>query len=122
MTNAKPRISVDYRDDITVVRLMNEKILETEDIQGLESSIMPLVEQTGPIKLVVDFSAVKFLSSAVLGVLIRVSKRVYETGGELALCGLNSKILQVFKVTRLEKIFAIHPDAEKAVAFLRQSS
>ena len=62
-----------------------------------------------------DFGNVRFLSSAVLGLLIRISKRVYEQDGRLRLCSINPKIYEVFKITRLTKTFDIYKDVESAI-------
>lgn len=118
MDEIKPRISVDYAEGMTVVRLMDEKILDADNIQGIEDSIMPVIEQAEQIRLLVDFSNVKFLSSVMLGVLIRISKRVYERDGKLGLCGINPKIYEIFKITRLNKIFDIYEDTNEALSKL----
>ncbi|HAL45375.1 MAG TPA: hypothetical protein DCP47_05590, partial [Phycisphaerales bacterium] len=72
MEDVKPRIGIYYAQDATVITITDEKILEDEDIKALEDSIIPLVE--GPVTIIIDFSNVRFLSSAVLGLLIRISK------------------------------------------------
>jgi anti-sigma B factor antagonist len=115
MAEIKPKISVEYVDKATVVGFTDEKILEDKDIKALRESIMSLVEQAGRIKLVLDFGNVRFLSSAVLGLLIRLSKRIYEQEGELKLCNINPKIYEVFKITRLTTTFDIHKDVESAI-------
>jgi anti-sigma B factor antagonist len=61
---------------------------------------------------------VQFLSSAVLGLLIRISKKVYEHDGQLKLCSINPKIYKIFKITRLTKIFDIYNDIESATESL----
>ncbi len=115
MNEAHPRISVEYGQNATIVTLTDEKILEQETIQSLEDSIMPLIGQGEGINLIIDFCNVQFLSSSVLGLLIRISKRVYESSGSLKLCGINPKILEVFRITRLDKVFDIYQDREGAV-------
>jgi len=115
MTQIKPRISVDYTDKAVIIKFTDEKILEDKDITAVRDAIMSVVEQTQRINLVLDFSNVKFLSSAVLGLLIRVSKKVYERDGQLRLCNINPKIYEIFKITRLTKVFDIYPDTENAV-------
>ena len=85
MAQDNPKIIVEYLSDAAVVTLTDEKILEEVDIQALESSLTPLIEQTPGIKMVLDFSNVQFLSSAVLGMLIRTSKKIYESNGQLKL-------------------------------------
>ena len=70
------------------------------------------------INLILDFTNVKFLSSAVLGLLIRVSKKIYEQDGQLRLCDISPRIYEIFKITRLTKIFDILPDRAAATASL----
>ena len=116
-----PNMSIEYRGQVVVATLTDEKILEESQLLGLEGSFMPLIEQNPGIQLIVDFESVKFLTSSVLGLLIRVSKKVYETDGKLRLCSINPKILEVFKITRLDKIFEIYPDVDEALVGLRRS-
>ena len=91
MEPIEPRISVEYAENATVVTFTEEKILEDKDIQSLQDSIMSVIEQAEQIDLVLDFCNVQFLSSAVLGLLIRVSKKIYERQGQLGLCNINPK-------------------------------
>jgi anti-sigma B factor antagonist len=115
MAEMKPRISVEYADNATVVSFVDEKILEEMDIRALQGTIMSVIEQSKGINLILDFGNVRFLSSAVLGLLIRISKRVYEQDGRLRLCSINPKIYEVFKITRLTQTFDIYKDVESAI-------
>jgi anti-sigma B factor antagonist len=121
MAEIKPRISVRYAEEATIVTLTDEKILEENDIRALQESIMSVVEQAERINLILDFQNVRFLSSAVLGLLIRVSKKVYERDGQLRLCNINPKIHEIFKITRLTKVFDIYPDIESAIEGLSEA-
>ena len=116
MTSLKPRVTVEYGEDATIVTFTDEKILEERDIVELQESLMSVIEQAEKINLVLDFTPVKFLSSAVLGLLIRVSKKVYEKDGQLRLCNISPRIYEIFKITRLTKIFDIFPDRSSALA------
>lgn len=119
MDKMDSKVSVDSVGNAVVVTLLLEKILEQGDIQSMQDSIMPLIEQTPAINMVIDFAKVEFLSSSVLGLLIRVSKKIYETGGELRLCSINLKIEEIFKITRLDKVFQISPDKDSALWSLK---
>ncbi len=114
MAQIKPRISVEYGENAVIVTLADEKILEEMDIRSLQESIMSVIEQAARINLILDFRNVRFLSSAVLGLLIRISKKIYERDGQLKLCNIDPKIHEIFKITRLTKIFDIYPDLESA--------
>jgi len=118
MAVIKPRISVQYAENATVVTFVDEKILEEMDIQALRGSIMSVIEEGGRINLILDFCNVRFLSSAVLGLLMRISKKVYEQDGQLRLCNISSRLYEIFKITRLNKIFDIYDDVESATQSL----
>jgi len=116
MAAIKPRISVQYAENATIITFTDEKILEERDIQALQKSVMSVVEQAEQINLILDFRNVRFLSSAVLGLLLRVSKKVYEHQGTLKLCNIDPKIYEIFRITRLTKVFDIHKDLESAMS------
>jgi anti-anti-sigma factor len=118
MAEIKPRISVEYAKNAIIITFTDEKILEETDIQALQGTIMSVIEQAERINLVLDFGNVRFLSSAVLGLLIRISKRIYEHSGQLKLCNINPKIYEIFKITRLTKTFDIYKNVESAVESL----
>jgi len=118
MAEMKPRISLEYSENATIVTFTDERILEEIDIQALQESIMSVIEQAEMINLILDFRNVRLLSSAVLGLLIRISKQVYERGGQLRLCNISPKIHEIFKITRLNRIFDIYPDIESAIESL----
>ena len=122
MAEVKPRINIEYIDNATIIRFTDEKILEEMDIKALQESIVSVVEQTKRINLILDFGNVRFLSSAVLGLLIRLSKRIYEQDGQLKLCNINTKIYEIFKITRLTKTFDICKDIENAVEELSKAN
>jgi anti-sigma B factor antagonist len=120
MAVIKPSITVGYAGNATIIGFTDHKILEERDIKALTESIMSIIEQAERINLILDFGNVRFLSSAVLGLLIRISKRIYEREGQLKLCRINPKIYEIFKITRLTKTFDIYDDIEAAIEDLSQ--
>ena len=115
MTAIKTSITVEYAGNATIIGFTDQKILEEKDIKVLQESIMSVIEQAERINLILDFGNVRFLSSAVLGLLIRISKRIYEHDGQLRLCSINPKIYEIFKITRLTKTFDIYNNIESAM-------
>lgn len=118
MAVIKPRISVEYAENATIVAFVDEKILEEMDIHSLQESIMSVIDEAKKINLILDFCNVQFLSSAVLGLLMRISKKVYEQDGQLRLCNISPKIYEIFKITRLNKIFDIYENVKSATESL----
>jgi anti-sigma B factor antagonist len=50
-----------------------------------------------------------------LGALVTISKRVRETGGQIRLAGLNDDLRALFELTKLDTLFAIYPDGDRAL-------
>jgi len=118
MAEVKPRISVEYAENATIVTFVDKKILEEMDIQALQASVMSVIEEAERVNLVLDFCNVQFFSSAVLGLLMRISKKVYEQEGQLRLCNISPRIYEIFKITRLNKIFDIYENVKSATESL----
>ena len=65
-------------------------------------------------QVVMDFSPVQFMSSSMLGKLVNINKKCKEFRVNLKLCGVSKDIFEVFKITKLNKVFDIQPDIETA--------
>jgi anti-sigma B factor antagonist len=70
----------------------------------------------GQYHIVVDMEGVEFLDSTGLGVLVGGLKRVRAHEGSLRLVCTQERILKIFRITGLTKVFPIHASVEEAVA------
>ena len=68
--------------------------------------------------IVVDLGNVMVLTSAGIGALVRMHKRINERKGKLAVCSLSDELLELFKLTRMDKLFVVAADRGAAVAEL----
>jgi anti-sigma B factor antagonist len=93
--------------DSTLITLNDVEILEEGHIKALEKSIISIVEQGKRQNMLLDFSNVRLMSSAFLGLLVKVHKRICERGGKLELCNIKPEIYKVFEITNLNKVFDI---------------
>lgn len=82
----------------------------------------PIIEQelaaAGPgcgWRLAIDMKDVGMLTSVGIGTLVTINKKCREGKGKMALFGLNSTIMEVLKLTRLDKLFPIAKDREAAL-------
>jgi anti-sigma B factor antagonist len=115
MASQAPRILVEYQDDIAIVSFTKDHILSEGDVKSIEESVLPLVRHGAHTKLLIDFSNVNFLSSAVLGTLIRVLTTMKKYNGRMVLCSINDKVFEIFRITRLNQVFEIYPDFSQAM-------
>ena len=101
--------------DTTVVRFVDRKILDEAVIHEWGQELFGIIEQEQNGQLLLNFSAVEFLSSAALGKLITVDKKVKAKGGRLKLCNIRPEIYEVFAITKLNKLFDIKGDEAEAL-------
>jgi anti-sigma B factor antagonist len=81
----------------------------------LREKLIELVSE-GSHHVVVNLEGVDFLDSTGLGVLVGALKRVKAHEGSLALVCTQDKILKIFKITGLTKVFPIHGSVEEATS------
>ena len=74
-----------------------------------------LVDELGRRKILLNFGNVEFLSSAALGKLITMNRKVQAVRGKLVLCNISREIREVFEITKLDKLFTILPDEQAAL-------
>lgn len=76
--------------------------------------LIQLVDQ-GQRSILVDLEGVEFLDSTGLGVLVGGLKRVRSHNGDLSLVCTQHRILKVFEITGLTKVFSIYDNVDAAV-------
>jgi anti-sigma B factor antagonist len=81
----------------------------------LREQLIELVSE-GSYDIVVNLEGVDFLDSTGLGVLVGALKRVKAHEGDLALVCTQDKILKIFKITGLTKVFPIYNSIEEATS------
>ena len=70
----------------------------------------------GHLRLVVDVQRVDFLDSTGLGVLVGALKKVRAGGGSLDIVCTHPRLLKIFEITGLDKVFGLHDSVEAARA------
>ncbi len=115
MTQANRRLDIEEVNGVTIARFTDKKILDESNIQIIGNQLFSLVDDDHRQKIVLDFTNVEYMSSAALGKLITMDKKVKAAGGKLRLCSIRSDIKEVFKITRLDKLFKITDDRDKAI-------
>ncbi len=71
---------------------------------------------TGPGATVLDLSAVDYVSSAGLRVLLKAAKQAKSVSNRLALAGVRPAVKEVFDISGFTSLFVIHPDRASAVS------
>jgi anti-sigma B factor antagonist len=106
-------LSTRAEGDRTIVEVGGE--IDVYTAPTLREQLIDLVSQ-GHQHIVVDMERVEFLDSTGLGVLVGGLKRVRAQDGSLRLVCTQERILKIFRITGLEKVFPIHATVAEAVS------
>jgi anti-sigma B factor antagonist len=87
-------------------------------IRIIGNELTKLVDETPRPRIIVSFRGVEHLSSAALGTLLTVMNRVKAKDGQLRLCDISTPILQIFEITKLNRVLRIEKDVAAAKASL----
>ncbi len=109
------RLEVEHIGDVTVVNFVDRKILDEQNIQIIGEQLFSLVDEEGWRKILLNFGNVEYLSSAALGKLITLNKKLQQAGGKLILCNIDPQIHEVFEITKLDKFFKIIKEEQAAL-------
>jgi anti-sigma B factor antagonist len=100
------------KDGIEVVDVEGE--IDVYTAPRLRELLIELVN-SGHYQLVVNMEKVEFLDSTGLGVLVGGLKRVRAHDGSLDLVCTQERILKIFRITGLTKVFGIHDTVDEAI-------
>ncbi len=82
--------------------------------QEFKQKILDALEG-GERRFLVDFTRTGYIDSSGLGVLVSLSKKIRDEGGELRLAGLNEDLRTLFELTKLDTLFTISDSAADAL-------
>jgi anti-sigma B factor antagonist len=113
MTGAELDVTVRNQDGTAVVAVAGEIDVYTSPL--LQERLVEVLKD-GSSSIVLDLSAVTFLDSTGLGVLITGLKRCRSAEGDLVLVTAQPNVLKVLEITGLNDVFQIHDSVEDALA------
>lgn len=98
--------------EVTLVEVEGQLIVGNR--QELKQQVLDRLDG-GDRKFVIDFANTGYIDSSGLGVLVSLSKKIREQGGELRLSSLNEDLRTLFELTKLDTLFQIADTRERAL-------
>ena len=80
-------LEISMQDDVAVVSFRTSRILDQSNVQQLGDELEELVNEHKFDKIVLNFGKIHYMSSAVMGKLVGLQKKVQSAGGELRQIG-----------------------------------
>lgn len=103
---------VSQSGEVTLVEVEGQLIVGNR--QELKQQVLERLE-AGDRKFVIDFANTGYIDSSGLGVLVSLSKKIREHGGELRLANLNEDLRTLFELTKLDTLFQISKNRDEAL-------
>ncbi len=107
------RLTVDESPNYSVLTVEGEVDVYTAPV--LRQKLVELAD-SGVSRIVVNLEPVEFLDSTGLGVLVAALNRLRRQDGDVELICSQPRILRVFEITGLTKVFTIHQSLDEASA------
>jgi anti-sigma B factor antagonist len=102
------------KDGILTIHIQDDRLVDPAQLTRLFDDINAALGKSDEDRVIVDFTPVGFMASSALGKLIQLNKKATEFKAKLKLCGINAQIYEVFKITKLHKVFDIEKDEAAA--------
>ena len=109
-------LTVTQIEKYTVVEFRTASLMDQLQLEEIGKSIYKLIDEEDHRKIILDFEKVEYLSSQAIGIVLTVNKKLSALSrSRLILCGVNDRLMQLIKITRLDKVLIIKPSQREAV-------
>lgn len=106
-------IKQEAHENVMVLALSGR--LDTLNFQTLDNTIMELLQNDHK-NFILDCQEMDYVSSSGLRILLKALKQVKASGGRLLICGLQTEIVKIFKISGFNNLFETFPGKTEALS------
>ena len=108
-------------DKFSIVEFKTASLMDPIILEEIGRELYRLVDEEDRRKLVLDFEKVQYLSSQAIGIVLTLNKKLSGLKySKLVLCGVGPKLMELIKITRLDRILTLKPTQHEAVKVFDQ--
>ena len=106
-------------EKFTVVEFKTPSLMDPLILEEIGKELYRLVDEEDKRRLILDFEKVQYLSSQAIGIVLTLNKKLAALkNSKFILCGVGPKLLELLKITRLDRILTVKPTQKEAVKVL----
>ena len=106
-------------EKFTVVEFKTASLMDPMILEEIGQELYRLVDEEDRRRLILDFEKVQYLSSQAIGIVLTLNKKLGALkNSKFVLCGVGPKLLELLKITRLDRILTVKPTQKEAVKVL----
>ncbi len=110
---------LDREGDIAIATFHDSRLTEEDNLEQLGQELAGLIDHLHCKKVVLQLGPLRYVTSAVLGRLITLHRRLGRSDGQLVLCDLHEDLRDVLQTSRLLDYFTTADDVESALSQLK---
>ena len=100
----------------TIVEFRTPSLMDPLLLEEISTAIYRLVDDEDRRRIILDFEQVEYLSSQALGILMALHKKLGKLPhSQLVLCSVGPTLMQLLKITALDKVLKIKPTQKEAL-------
>ena len=116
---SSPHFITQTIEKFLVVEFRTSSLMDAVDLENIGQALYRLVDEEDRRRIVLDFEKVTYLSSQAIGIVLNMNKKLKALPhSKFVLCGVGPKLMELIKITRLDKILIIKPSQREAVKVL----
>jgi anti-sigma B factor antagonist len=108
-------MEVEMVGDVAVVRFTQRSILGEDAIAAIGQQLFELAESGTASKFVLNFARVESMTTAMMGKLIALQRKVEGSQGRLALCNIGPFLSEIFKILHVPPQMGIYREEQEAL-------
>ena len=100
----------------TIIEFRTPSLMDPIELESIAQELYRLVDAEDRRKLILDFEKVEYLSSQAIGIVLNLQKKLGALkNSRMVLCGVNARLAELLRITRLDKILTVKPTQCDAV-------
>lgn len=106
-------------ESVQLIELLLPETIDPADFDQLNEGMLAHFDGSASKAWIMDLTAVNYMGSAMLGLIVNIRQRVKSGGGRLVLCGMSKQLSEIFYTSSMQRLFTIaktRPDAIKALS------
>ncbi len=112
-------LTIQTIEKYTVIEFRTPSLMDPPILENIAAAIYRLVDVEDKRQIVLDFEHVQYISSQALGIIMALRKKLSALPhSSFVLCGVGPKLMELIKITRLDKVLKIKPTQLEAVKVL----
>jgi len=114
-----PHFTTQVVEKYTVVEFRTASLMDQVVLEDIGKSLYRLVDEEDRRLIILDFEQVQYLSSQAIGIILTLNKKLGALKhSSFVLCGVGPKLMELLKITRLDRVLKVKPSQKEALKVL----